>query len=311
MRILITGGNGQLGRTLVGDFATRHECLITTREGSSVNGVAAISMDMTLPLRIQEVLQEFRPEVVINCAACTAVDGAEQETELAYRVNTVAVGVIAEEAANLGALLVHFSTDYVFSGASDRPWRETDPTVPINVYGHTKLGGEEVIRQQGLPHLILRTSWVYAAHGQNFVSTMLRLGAQRDGLTVVNDQVGAPSWTVSLSHALSGILNKLEDAEKTPAQMLSGRAGTYHLSNAGQTTWYDYAGELFQLAERRGLIEKRPELTPTSTEAFGAPARRPAYSVLDNSRIQETFGTIMPHWQEDLARCVKEIADKC
>lgn len=307
MKVLVLGGNGQLGRELVASLAHQCELLVATRDGRDGNGGETLSVDLDLPVRLREVVRDTGPDVVINAAAYTAVDKAEQEPETAHRINAVAPGVLAEEVSDLGALLVHFSTDYVFSGESDRPWRETDPTVPINIYGHSKLGGEEAIRLTGCPHLILRSSWIYASHGHNFLRTMLRVGAERDALDIVDDQVGAPTWAADLARATSDLLGTLSAGGGKPGEALQGRGGTYHLTASGATSWFGYAGELFERAVFHGLLERAPALSPTTSEAFGAPARRPAYSVLDCARVEDVFGISLPPWQDSLDACLREL----
>lgn len=305
MKILVTGAGGQLGRVLCPRLEPLGEVVATTRQGRPAADCRTLSMDLSLPLRIQEVIHDVVPDVIVNAAAYTAVDNAEDEAELAHQVNSVAPGRMAVEAESVGALLVHFSTDYVFSGESDRPWRETDPTVPLNVYGRTKLGGEEAIRLTDCAHLILRTGWVYAGHGHNFARTMLRLGAERDALKIVDDQFGAPTWVEALSDGVAQILNALGD---TPSESIGKRAGTCHLSAAGETTWYHYAESLFDEARRAGLLERKPALTPVTSAEFPTKARRPRYSVLDSAHIDTVFGVSLQPWQDDLARCVDAMA---
>lgn len=310
MRILILGGTGQLGRELAVALPPLGEVIVATRDGTRAPGLEAVSVDLDLPVRLREVVRDTRPDVLVNAAAYTAVDKAEQEPESAHQVNAVAPGVLAEEMADQEGLLVHYSTDYVFSGESGRPWRETDPTVPINIYGHSKLGGEEAIRLTGCPHLIFRSSWVYAAHGHNFLRAMLRLGAERDELDVVDDQTGAPTWARDLADATSQVLAGLYQHGTAPAESLGGRGGTYHLTAAGETTWYGYAKELFTRAVEYGLLKREPGVSPTTSEAFGAPARRPAYSVLHCERVKEAFGISLPPWQDSVAQCLQELAEE-
>lgn len=308
MRILLLGGAGQLGVELARRLRRDHELHVASRDGHLPDGTEALSVDLDLPVRLREVMREARPELVVNCAAYTAVDRAEREPEAAHRINAVAPGVLAEEAGDLGAVLLHFSTDYVFSGEGDRPWRETDPTVSINIYGHSKLGGEEAIRLRGGPHLILRTGWVYAAHGRNFLRTMLRLARERDRLEVVDDQTGAPTWAGALAEGSAGLIAQLE-GEGGPAKALGRRGGTYHLVNAGSTTWCGFAREIFRRASLGGLLDVEPEVAPVTSAQFGAEARRPKYSVLDCTRIRETFGIALPAWQDSLTQCLGELPE--
>lgn len=310
MRILVLGGTGQLGRELAVALAPVGEVQVATRDGKWSPGLEALSVDLDLPVRLREVIRDNQPHVVVNAAAYTAVDKAEEDPQTAHRINAVAPGVLAEEVGDIGGLLVHYSTDYVFSGESSRPWRETDPTVPINIYGHSKLGGEEAIRLRGCPHLIFRTGWIYAAHGHNFLRTMLRVGSERDELKVVDDQTGAPTWARDLADVTSQVLSGLWREDESPANVLGDRGGTYHVAADGETTWCGYARELFARAVEYGLLEREPRVEATTTEAFGAPARRPAYSVLDCSRAKETFGISMPPWQHSVAQCLKELAEQ-
>jgi len=309
MRILLLGGAGLLGRELAVSLAPLGELHVATREGRVPAGLKALSVDLDLPVRLREVVREVRPHVLVNAAAFTAVDRAEDDPETAHRINAVAPGVLAEECLEQGTLMVHYSTDYVFSGESQRAWRETDPTVSINIYGHSKLGGEEAIRLAGCPHLIFRTGWVYGARGNNFLATMLRLAGERDTLEIVADQTGAPTWTRSLAAATNTVLSRLSESPN-PGEALDGRGGTYHLAASGETTWCDYARHIFELAKANGLIGKIPEVSATTSQAFGAKARRPAYSVLDCSRVNQVFGIRMPAWQDSLARCLADMAGK-
>lgn len=309
MRILLLGAAGQLGRELAVSLAPLGELHLATRQGKAPPGLKALSVDLDLPVRLREVVREIRPHLLVNAAAFTAVDRAEDEPETAHQINAVAPGVLAEECLEQGTLLVHYSTDYVFSGESSRPWRETDPTVPLNIYGHSKLGGEEAIRLVGCPHLILRTGWVYGAHGNNFLATMLRLARERERLEIVADQTGAPTWTRSLAAATNAVLSRLVESPD-PGAALDGRGGTYHLAASGETSWCDYARHIFRLARENGLIENVPEVTATTSEAFGARARRPVYSVLDSSRARDVFGITMPSWQDSVARCLADLAGK-
>lgn len=309
MRLLILGANGQLGRELTVALSPLGEIHVATRDGRTASGSPARAADLTRPEQLVEVVREVRPDVVVNAAAYTAVDRAEEEPEVAHRVNAEAPGVIAEEATKAGALLVHYSTDYVFGervGAA-RPWRESDPTAPLNAYGRTKLAGEEAIRASGCPHLILRTSWLYAGHGHNFLRTMLRLAVERDELRIVDDQTGSPTWTRPVAAATAAVLARSPSA--TPvAEGLADRGGTYHLAAAGATTWREYAIELFRAAHSLGLLPSVPVVAPVTTVEFAAPAPRPPYSVLDCAAMRETFGVRLPEWRQSLQACLAELA---
>lgn len=336
MRLLILGANGQLGRELTVALSPLGEIHVATRDGRTASGRDAHAADLTRPEQLAAAVREVRPGVVVNAAAYTAVDRAEEEPETAHRVNAEAPGVLAEEAMKAGALLVHYSTDYVFgertaadtevgrfspaegvsteaeaagapAGRSGRPWRESDPTAPLNVYGRTKLAGEEAIRASGCQHLILRTSWLYAGHGQNFVRTMLRLAPERDELRIVDDQTGSPTWVRPVAVATATVLARLP-VDAPAAEALADRGGTYHLAAAGATTWRDYAVELFRAAHVLGLLPREPVVAPVSTAEFAAPAPRPPYSVLDCEAMRETFGVRLPDWRRSLEDCLAELA---
>jgi dTDP-4-dehydrorhamnose reductase len=282
MRILLTGATGQVGHALAPLLARLGHLTRATRA----------DLDLADPTNVARKVTAWAPDIIVNAAAFTAVDAAEQDRELAFRVNADAPGIIARTAAARGALLVHFSTDYVFSGTGRRPYREDDPTGPCNAYGASKLAGEEAIRASGARHLILRTAWVYGAYGQNFARTMLRLARERETLRVVADQRGAPTWAGRLA--------------ATTAQLLQHAAppsGTYHLTNAGETTWYDFAVAL--LAADPARHEQRCRaVEPITTADYPTPARRPPYSVLDTSLIQRTFGITLPDWRDDVPRAL-------
>lgn len=309
MRLLILGANGQLGRELTVALSPLGEIHVATRDGRTASGRDARAADLTRPEQLVAAVRDVRPDVVVNAAAYTAVDRAEEEPETAHRVNAEAPGVLAEEAIKAGALLVHYSTDYVFGEhtGTARPWRESDPTAPLNVYGRTKLAGEEAIRASGSPHLILRTSWLYAAHGHNFLRTMLRLGADRDELHIVDDQTGSPTWVRPVAIATATVLAR-SPAGIPAAEALVDRGGTYHLAAAGATTWRDYAVELFRAARALDLLSREPKVAPVSTAEFAAPAPRPPYSVLDCEATRETFGVRLPDWRDSLRDCLSEFA---
>jgi dTDP-4-dehydrorhamnose reductase len=254
---------------------------------------------------LAETVRTIRPDVIVNAAAYTAVDKAESEPELARAINALAPEVLAREAAQLGAWLVHYSTDYVFGGGGDRPWREEDPTFPLNVYGQTKLLGEHMIDWVCPRHLIFRTSWVYAARGGNFAKTMLRLAQERDQLKVINDQFGAPTGAELIAditaHAIRQVAQPGADAQAL--------AGIYHLVARGCTTWFDYAKHVIAQAERLhpALKIKATEVQPVPTSAFPTPAQRPLNSRLDTRKLQATFGLTLPAWQTGVERMLAEI----
>ena len=244
------------------------------------------------------------PDVIVNAAAYTAVDKAESEPDLSRAINALAPGLLAQEAKRSGAWLIHYSTDYVFDGSGDKPWLETDPVAPLSVYGKTKLEGEEAIRATGCRHLIFRTSWVYAARGGNFAKTMLRLAGERDQLTVINDQIGAPTGADLLAditaHAIRVALQHPEVS------------GLYHLAAGGQTSWHEYASFVIDFARQAGIkIKVAPEaIQPVPTSAFPLPAPRPKNSRLNTCKLQNTFDLNLPHWQNGIIRMLTEIFEK-
>lgn len=300
MKILLFGKDGQLGWELQRSLAPLGELVALGRGGSELH--ADLHADFSQPDALAQAVESVRPQVIVNAAAYTAVDKAESEPELARSVNAVAPGVLAAAAARIGALLVHYSTDYVFDGSGSRPWRESDATGPLSVYGATKLEGERLIQAAAPQHLIFRTSWVYAARGSNFAKTMLRLAKERERLTVIDDQFGAPTGAELLADVSAhAILATLRDPAK---------AGLYHLAAAGETSWNGYAR--FVLAEARAAgvaLKAGPDaVEPVPTSAFPTAARRPANSRLDTSKLREAFGLRMPDWQVGVARMLREIA---
>lgn len=289
MRILLTGATGQLGFEL-GRMLTAHKVFAPPRS----------ACDLADPRSIRDAVRDAQPDLVINPAAYTAVDRAEQEPELARAINAIAPAVLAEEALRLGVPLIHFSTDYVFSGDASAPYTEDHPTAPINVYGHTKLEGEQAIEASGCIHVILRTSWVYARHGRNFLLTVERLARERARLTIVADQRGTPNWARELARATVALAGIGRDE-------LSARAGIYHLSGQGETTWYGFAKAIVASMHLAHAVE----VEPIATVDYPAPARRPAYSVLDATKLQRAFGLVLPRWEDSLAECQREAAGSC
>ena len=296
MKILLLGKNGQVGWELQRSLAPLGALIALDRHGAGtlcgdigdLDGLAA-------------TVRAVQPQVIVNAAAYTAVDKAEGEPEGAQRLNALAPGVMAREAAACGALLVHYSTDYVFDGSGDRPWREDDATGPLSVYGRTKLEGEQAIVASGCAHLILRTSWVYAARGGNFAKTMLRLAQERERLTVIDDQWGAPTGAELIADVSAQALAQLR---AQPA-----KAGTYHLAAAGHTTWFAYAKHVIAQARQAqpAIKIKATEVAPITTADYPTPARRPHNSRLDTRRLESTFGLTLPPWQQGVDRMLSEI----
>lgn len=285
-RILIFGRRGQVGWELVHRLC----CL------GEVISLSSAEADFTRPESLRGVVAEHRPTVIVNAAAYTAVDKAEKDLDKAMAVNGTAPGVLAEEARRLGALLVHYSTDYVFDGSGSTAWSEQSPTASLNAYGRSKLAGDEAIAAAGCEHLIFRTSWVYGARGNNFLLTMLKLGQTRSALSIVNDQVGAPTCAECIAQATSDVLAQV----LAPAgRGIDGRSGVYNLTNGGETSWYGFAEAIFSSTARRFGM-KVPVLTPISTEQYPRPAARPRNSRLSGELLEQQFGVRLPDWRQGL-----------
>jgi dTDP-4-dehydrorhamnose reductase len=301
--ILLTGKHGQVGEELERLLPQLGEVIALSRQ----------QLDLSNPSDIRRTIREVGPNLIVNAAAYTAVDQAEKEQTAARAINVDAPAVTAEEAKKIGALLVHYSTDYVFDGHKRVPYEEDDLTAPINVYGMTKLAGEQAIRGSGESHLIFRRSWVYARRGRTFLLTILRLATQRQELRVVEDQIGAPTWSREIADATTKILSQLYRGESGQAS-LSDVSGTYHMTAAGATNWHEFATTILQEASRASkampwfdaatghsaLIARR--VIPITTQEFPTPAHRPAYSILSNARLMKTFGIQLPEWRTQLHR---------
>lgn len=295
MKILLLGKNGQVGWELQRSLAPLGE--VVALDFDTPGPLAA---DFSKPESLAATVRAVAPQIIVNAAAHTAVDKAESEPELARTINASAVGVIAREAASLGAWLAHYSTDYVFNGSGSTPWVEDSPTGPLSVYGQTKLEGEDAIRASGVKHLIFRTSWVYAARGGNFAKTMLKLAKERDRLTVINDQFGAPTGAELLADITA---HALRAAQQQPVL-----SGTYHAAAAGETNWHDYARHVIEFARRAGQPIKvaLDAIEPVPTSAFPTPAKRPGNSRMNTSKLQQAFGLTLPHWQTGVERMLTE-----
>lgn len=297
MKFLLLGRNGQVG------FELR-------RALAPLGEVAAFDFpacDLTVPDSIRGIINAVAPQVIINAAAYTAVDTAEASPQLARAINAVAPGIIGAEAKKIGARVIHYSTDYVYDGTKTTPYLETDLTNPLGIYGLTKRDGDEALIASGAEHFIFRTSWVFGAHGANFLKTVLRLGAERDKLNVVADQFGAPTSAALLADATAQVLAQLR--WRTPADAPSG---SYHLSAAGETSWHGFAQAILRGGvSRRLTLKLRPEaVRAIMTSEYPLPARRPANSRLDTTRFRNTFGLTLPHWQSGLDHVLDQLIVK-
>ena len=295
MNILLFGKGGQVGWELQRSLAVLGRVTALDHDSTDHCG------DFANPEGVAATVRALKPDVIVNAAAHTAVDKAESEPELARLLNATTPGVLAREAGALGAWLVHYSTDYVFDGSGTRPWVETDTPAPLSVYGRTKLEGEQVIQQSGAKHLILRTSWVYAARGGNFAKTMLRLAQERERLTVIDDQWGAPTGAELLADVTAHAIRHLQQRPQD--------AGLYHLVAGGEVTWNGYAKFVIEHASKAQSAIKivAKEVAPVPTSAFPTPAVRPHNSRLNTSKLQTTFGLTLPHWQTGVERMLTEI----
>jgi len=280
-RILLTGKNGQVGWELHQTLTPLGEVVALDRQ----------QLDLADPDQIRKRVREIKPDLIVNAAAYTAVDRAEAEPGLAMAVNGIAPGILAEEAKRIGAAIVHYSTDYVFDGTKATPYTEEDAPNPLNVYGRTKLAGEQAIRDVGVPHLILRTSWVYGMRGKNFLLTILRLAREREELKIVDDQTGAPTWSRAVAEATARILSA--------GPLSLAAAGIYHLTAAGSTTWHGFARAILTLdPDQSEQVCKH--VRPIPTAEYPTPAARPAFSVLSNAKLKAFFGLTLPDWEQSL-----------
>jgi dTDP-4-dehydrorhamnose reductase len=285
MKILLTGTAGQLGRELKRSLICLGELTASDRH----------TLDLSNADALRAAVRTIAPTVIVNAAAYTAVDKAEAEPAVADAINAVAPGILAEEAKRLGALLIHYSTDYVFDGSKATAYTEDDTPAPLSAYGRSKLAGEQAIAAAGPRHLIFRTSWVYGLHGANFMKTMLRLGRETDELRVIGDQFGAPTWTRHLADVTALIVARKEVPN-----------GLYHLAAAGETNWHNYAEAIFFEAQRAGLMEKVPVVSRIASADYPLPAARPANSRLDCSRFHRDFGLALPDWRTGLIDCLAD-----
>ncbi|WP_036478305.1 dTDP-4-dehydrorhamnose reductase [Myxosarcina sp. GI1] len=286
-KILLTGITGQVGVELQQTLTALGE----------VVGVDRATLDLTQPEQIKEAIAIIKPDIIVNAAAYTAVDKAETETDLAMAINATAPKTMAAEAQKIGATMVHISTDYVFDGKNHTPYTETDTTNPLGAYGKSKLLGETGVREACDRHIILRTAWVYGSYGHgNFVKTMLRLGADREELRVVADQIGSPTWSYDIAYIITSLLSKLTNIP----------SGTYHYTNSGVASWYDLAVAIFNEGEKLGFPLKVKRVLPITTADYPTPAQRPAYSVLAKTKITQALDIYPPHWRESLRQMLAQ-----
>jgi dTDP-4-dehydrorhamnose reductase len=299
MKILLLGKGGQVGWELQRALATLGEVV-----ACDFDSPGELKADFSQPDSLLPLLRAVKPSVIVNAAAHTAVDKAESEPDLARSINATAPGLIAREAAALGALLVHYSTDYVFDGSGDQPRAEDAATRPLSVYGHTKFEGEELIRASGCQHLVLRTSWVYAARGGNFARTMLKLAAERQSLKVIHDQIGAPTGADLLADVTAHAIRAL----KWQPQL----AGTYHCTASGHTSWHGYASLVIEWARSHGMpIQVAADaIAAIPTSAYPTPAQRPLNSRLDTRKLQSAFGVVLPQWQPGVEHMLAEVCNR-
>ncbi len=297
MTVLVLGGNGQVGQELLRALTPLGKVVATTRSGTLPDNTACEVADFGQPDSLLALLDRLQPSLVVNAAAYTAVDKAEQDVDAAFAANAQAPGVIARWCAAHGVPFVHYSTDYVFDGQGTAPYREDEPTAPLGVYGTSKRDGEEAVRAAGGRHLIFRTAWVYAPHGTNFLRTMLRVGAERDVLRVVADQIGTPTPAALIADVTAQALQH-------PGEL----SGTWHLTASGQTSWHGFAEAIFAEAVATGVLAKAPTVEAIASSEYPTPAKRPAWSVLDNHKLQQDFGIMLPAWQDGLKRVMADVA---
>ncbi|HJS34790.1 MAG TPA: dTDP-4-dehydrorhamnose reductase [Pseudoxanthomonas sp.] len=287
MTFLLLGANGQVGNELRRSLAAMGEVVPATRSGELPDGGRCEVADFDRPDTLVELVERVRPTIVINAAAYTAVDKAEDDIEAAFRANAEAPGVLARACADRSTPFVHYSTDYVFDGQGTRPYREDDATSPLGVYGASKLAGEEAVRNAGGRHLILRTAWVYGQYGHNFLRTMLRVGAERDELRVVADQSGTPTPASLIADVTAELLRRQESV-----------SGTFHLTPRGETSWHGFAEAIFDEAVMRGLLTRAPQVIPIRTIDYPTRVRRPSYSRLDVTKLEQQLGHTLPDWRD-------------
>ena len=295
MNILVTGANGQLGNE-IRNLAPRSGHNFIFSDITEPDGLSTLVLDITDGEKVLETARKNNVGCIVNCAAYTNVDKAEDQEDLAYKLNAVAAGNLAQAAAVTGALLIHVSTDYVFSGDACLPYRETDATNPTGAYGRTKLAGEKVVEESGCRYIILRTAWLYSPYGNNFVKTMRRLTSERESLNVVFDQVGTPTYAADLAYAIFDIIENGK---------AGGNEGIYHFSNEGVCSWYDFAKTIAELSGNTACC-----ISPCHSDEFPSKVKRPSFSVLDKTKYKGTFGMDIPYWTDSLKKCIETIESR-
>jgi dTDP-4-dehydrorhamnose reductase len=299
--ILLLGATGQVGG----------EALPLLRALGRVVGLTRAELDLTDAASIRNTVRRLNPRWIVNAAAYTAVDMAESESRIAFAINGDAPGILGEEAYRIGAPVIHFSTDYVFAGDGTRPWSEVDPTGPLNVYGASKLSGEQALAASGAAHLIFRTSWIFGAYGKNFLRTILKLALERNELQIVDDQHGAPTWARSLGQlAAQSIVRGEKDAllnRSTPTEAIQSISGIYHACSAGFTTWFGFAAEILRIAQIARPEQTLAGLTPVPSTAYPTAAQRPKNSRLNCEKLNHTLGFDLPSWQDSTSRVMSEL----
>jgi dTDP-4-dehydrorhamnose reductase len=295
MKILLTGANGQVGYELWRALQHFGEVIPTTTTGTEINGMPTIALDLSNPADIEKKTNAMQPDWICNAAAYTAVDDAENDPHLAFTVNADAPAILAKFSVINDAKLIHYSTDYVFSGTSTVPWKEEDTTNPQGVYAESKLAGEQAIIDSGCEHMIFRTAWVFSERGQNFLQAMLHLGRENNELNIVDDQIGSPTWATSIAVATALSLHN------------SDENGIFHMTSSGKTSWCGFARRIFAQAEKLGLIPMIPKINGIPTSQYPTPAQRPAYSVLECNKLKNTFNITMPNWQTALQLCIQNM----
>ena len=285
MKILLTGKNGQVGWELNHSLSKL----------GTVFSMGRDNMDLSKPETLRPVIQDIRPDIIINAAAYTAVDKAESEPDLAMIVNGIAPGVIAEEAKKIGAGMIHYSTDYVFDGKATSPYKEEDAPCPLNIYGKSKLAGDQAVMQANIPHIILRTAWVYSLRGSNFLLTMQKLAQSKNQIKVVDDQIGSPTWSRAIAEGTARIL---EHCRSTGKSKIFSHSGVFNMSCGGETSWFGFAKKILELSG------ENTELIPIPTIEYPTPTARPESSLLSNRKLKQVFHHEMPHWQDALLECL-------